>query len=383
MKSRIRRIVLVLTGAALLAGAATAIVPPGYRLIQVTRNDYFELQPRMNNHGQFVFFKRIGTFGEDERDDIMFYDGEQLINITSDTRHPRRDAFPDINDAGTIVWSRAIGPQGEWGRTFEIMMYRDGEMIRLTDDDKDDYAPRINNNGHIVWSRDDNLGCLETSHTLMYYDGFEIHELTGDLYSNQPTEINDRNQIVWTRYDYCDYPDWDSDVLLWDNGVITTLDSLEEFEPQMPAINNLGVIAWQTRNRDTGVNSIRLWRDGVTTVFTDWGWNPRLNDLGDIYFLRWHDDVQLWQSWAYLEGQLFQLTNDYFWNTDGDINNARQIVWCSGDVPWADIRLLDPDSRKQKNGKRGIKDSTLGRRSLLNLFPDREDLPARLHSRKE
>lgn len=228
------------------------------------------------------------------------------------------------------------------------MIYRDGEMIRLTDDDKDDYAPRINNNGHIVWSRDDNLGCLETNHTLMYYDGFEIHELTGDLYSNQPTEINDQNQIVWTRYDYCDYRDWDSDVLLWDNGVITTLDSLEEFEPQMPAINNLGVIAWQTRNRDTGVNSIRIWRDGVTTVFTDWGWNPRLNDLGDIYFLRWHDDVQLWQSWAYLEGQLFQLTNDYFWNTDGDINNARQIVWCSGDVPWADIRLLDPDSRKQK-----------------------------------
>lgn len=49
MKSRIRRIVLVLTGAALLAGAATAIVPPGYRLIQVTRNDYLELQPKINN----------------------------------------------------------------------------------------------------------------------------------------------------------------------------------------------------------------------------------------------------------------------------------------------------------------------------------------------
>ncbi|GMU38204.1 MAG: hypothetical protein KJ057_17750 [Phycisphaerae bacterium] len=353
MKSRIRRIVLVLTGAALLAGAATAIVPPGYRLIQVTRNDNLELQPKNNNLGQFVFAKRIGTFGEDERDDIMFYDGEQLINITSDTRHPRRDATPDINDNGNIVWRRAIGPQGPFGRTTEIMIYSDGETYRLTDDDLDDRAPRINNLGHIVWNKADRLGCLETSAQLMYYDGEDFYQLTDDLYSNQGAEINDRNQIVWTRYDFCDYPNWDSDVLLWENGVVTQLDAPEEFEPQNAHINNLGVVAWQTRNRDTGVNSIRLWRDGVTTVFTDWGWNPRLNDLGDIYFLRWHDDVQLWQSWAFLNDQLYQLSNDGFSNYDGDINNAGRIIWQSGDIPWSDIRLLEPFSNKRRERGEG------------------------------
>lgn len=340
---------------------AYAAVPPGYRLIQVTQNDKFELDTKINNSGSTVFARRLGSFFEEETEEIFLYKDGLLTQVTDDRNHPRRDTEPDINHAGTMVWSRAIGPEGRYGRTFEIVIYRDGKLTRLTDNDVEDYGPRINNLGHLVWAQWDGEGCRKSSATLMFYDGNEVRALTDDLYSNQPSDINDLDQIVYTRFDFCPWPDWDSDVLMWDDGVITQLDSPEEFDPQVPAINNLGEVAWQTRNRETGVNSIRLWRDGLITVFTDWGWNPRINDFGDIFFLRWHDDMQLWQAWAYLDGQIYQLSEDWFSNYDGDINNAGQIVWASGDVPWTDIRLLTPDSRKKhQQGGNGTRIDPIG-----------------------
>ncbi|MBU0637883.1 MAG: hypothetical protein KKB50_03390, partial [Planctomycetes bacterium] len=94
-----------------------------------------------------VFSGRLGA--NEHSDEIFLYEDGELIPLTDDAV---RDGFPDINDDGTIVWSRGIGPDGPYGPTLEIVMWQDGELTRLTDDDVSDYGPEINNLGHIVWS---------------------------------------------------------------------------------------------------------------------------------------------------------------------------------------------------------------------------------------
>jgi hypothetical protein len=326
-----------------LPGLLRAELPPGYRLEQVTRNEYLELNPKINNLGQFVFSARYGTFEEDKMEEIILYDHGNLIRLTHDTK---RDAFPDINDAGTVVWSRAMGPRGRYGKTYEIVMYRDGELIRLTDNDIDDFAPRINNLGHVVWFQWEGQGCENSSANIMYFDGQTVTKITDDLYSNQGVEINDRGEIVWTRYDFCPQPWWDSDILLLRDGMITQIDDQEDYEPRAPHLNNEGTVVFSSVDHDVTHDGIRVWKDGVVTWLTDWGRNPRINDRGDIYFIRWYDDNRTWQSWLYLGERFYQLTDDPFWNTDGDINNQGQVVWGSGNVPWTDIRFIYPDEGK-------------------------------------
>ena len=57
--------------------------------------------------------------------------------------------------------------------------------------------------------------------------------------------------------------------------------------------------------------------------------------------------------WLYLRGRFYQLSDDPFWNDSGDINNAGEVVWPSGDYPWADIRLLRrvPPAQTHASGK--------------------------------
>ena len=62
---------------------------------------------------------------------------------------------------------------------------------------------------------------------------------------------------------------------------------------------------------------------------------------GDMYFIRWYDENSTYQAWLYLKGAFYQLSDDPWWNVDGDINNFAEAVWPSGEPPWeADIRLL-------------------------------------------
>lgn len=40
------------------------------------------------------------------------------------------------------------------------------------------------------------------------------------------------------------------------------------------------------------------------------------------------------------DGAFFQLSNDVFWNTDGDINDRDEVAWVSRNYPESDIRYL-------------------------------------------
>ncbi len=324
----------------LLAGSAAAQVqiPPGYEIVQLTENWYREDRPAINNHGQIVFTGRVA--GDPASDEVFLYDDGELIRLTDDNV---QDMCPDINDDGTIVWSRRIGADDIYGPTLEVVIWQDGDLTRLTDDDRDDCAPQINSLGHIVWYKWIRGGCMDCNAAIYFCDGETIQQISDADWSHQGPVINDDDWIVWARLDFCQQPWWDSEIMLYvPGGEPEVISPAETYEPRAPTINNRGQVAWIFQI-GYGEHGIELWENGVVTLFTDWGGGPRLNDRGDMCFYRWYDDQDTYQQWLYLnlQDRFYQLSDDPFWNIDGDINNAGEVVWSSGEYPWqADIRLL-------------------------------------------
>ena len=322
-----------------LALEAAAQIPPGFEVVPIASEPYAEFGARINNRGQIVY---VGWLDGSTRSsqEIFLYDNGTTIRLTDDNI---QDWGPDINDSGTIVWARAIGPidpvTGEPSK--EVVLYDNGVLTRLTNNSASDLDISINARGDVVWKRIMGEGCNGSRlRDIFLYDGTQIRPITTNAIServaNQTPRINDQGQIVWTQFDFCASP-WQSDIMLYDNGVTTQLTSTE-IAPASPDIDNLGRVAWC--DRDTPFNSIKIWDNGVTTRLTDWGSGPRLNDLGQVAFLRWHDLTGNWQQWLYRDGTFWQLSNDPFWNFDGEINQMGEVVWGYGDPIFPDIRLM-------------------------------------------
>ena len=179
---------------------------------------------------------------------------------------------------------------------------------------------------------------------LFWYDGEQIRRFTTDgereNLANQSPVINDRGEIVWTRYDFCPDP-WESKIMFRSpDGNVKELTRPGMLEPQIPSINNRSQASWHFVTEQNRRGTIVIWEAGNISPVTDWGRNSRLNDLGDISFNRWHDDSQTWQVWLYRKKQILQLSDDPFWNRDGDINNAGEVAWRSGDTQTSDIRYM-------------------------------------------
>lgn len=313
-------------------------IPPGFYVEQVTENPHLEKRPRINNRGQLVFMARLGETRQTQ--EIFLYDNGELIQLTDDDI---QDVGPDINDDGLIVWTRGLGPEGPFGEpTLEIVLYRDGKLTRLTDNDAYDVAPSINNAGHIVWQRDMDPGCDSWFRDIYMYDGRQVLAITRDAnekrVEHQSANINDGGQIVWTRYNNCVDP-WESQIMFYSDGKIRKISPDGMDQPQVPVINNRSLAAW-TFDYNESSSALALWRDGVTRMLTDWGSTPRLNDRGEIFFSRWHEDRGWWQAWLYRHGEFWQLSDDPFSNIAGDINASGEAAWAAGRVLEWDIRYL-------------------------------------------
>lgn len=331
---------VVLAGVLLLAAAAFAQRrPPGFQIVQLTDNEIREAGPRINDRGTIVYEARLD--GTVESAELFLFDNStrQTVRLTNDRV---RDAFPDISDDGTIVWTRFIGPPDRFGPTGEIMIRTpEGQITRLTENDRTDWAPEINRLNHVVWYKEMGDACGLTVDIFMY-DGANVFPITTDgirdRVANQTPALNDSDQVVWTKFDFCVDP-WESEIWMYDSGRMTRL-TIDQIAPRAPDINNRAVVAWAHRPPRSIVDAIELWDKGVTTELTDWGSGPRLNDSGDVAFIRWHDETGNWQQWLYGEETFWQLSDDPFWNFSGDINSRVEVAWVSGLGMDADIRYL-------------------------------------------
>ncbi|TWT41191.1 hypothetical protein RAS1_38850 [Phycisphaerae bacterium RAS1] len=317
--------------AALVALPALGQSLPGYELIDITHTpDWFERGARLNTHGQVVFARRYIS-SDDRTTEIMLWDNGVLTQLTNDFV---RDEYPDINDEGTIVWSRGVGP----GESLEVVVLHDGLLTQLTNDTARNWGTRINSAGHIVWYKWRGAGCGNASADVCLYDGGEVITLVGDGWSNQVPSINDAGDVVWTKLNFCNSPPT-GDVYRYRDGVITRL-SNELSAPGVAALSRNGDVAWAQRKPPLYDWEIEIWRNGVITPFASGGGGVLLNDRGDVFFDRWHDDSQTWQVWHWRDGLFEQVTTDPYWNYISGLNDRGDFVWHARDPFATDIRFL-------------------------------------------
>ena len=305
--------------------AAAQIPPVGYDLVRVTNTpSRDERSSQINVHGQIVW-------SDNTTAEIFLYDG-RTGEVTQITNNLTADGEPSINADGVIAWTQVIGPATPDGRWAEIMLRTpDGTVTRLTDNQTQDSSPSINGLNQVAWNRMNPRGCDEIGRDVMFFDGQTIRQITDNDWDNQGVNLNDRGDIIWTEYDFC-FPgfNWRSKIKLYRDGQILTLFDDDDLQAQATNINNTGLCAWSTTNRYTGERRIYLWEDGELTLLTEGSINPKLNDSGDVFFIRWHESNFTWQAWAYLSGRFQQLTDDPHWNADGDISNRGEMCWTGG-----------------------------------------------------
>ena len=314
-----RFITLLLACGTLMALPVVGQIPARYEIVDVTHSPEYEAFSRINNHSQVVFTAFIP--GNYQSGEIFLYDSGDLIQLTDDNVH---DLTADINDRGTIVWSRGIGPidpsTGE--PTHEIMVYRDGQLTRLTHNETNDGSPKVNKHGWVVWDNRDDI---------FLFDGSRITQITESNQDswNYAAEMNDRGQIVWRRW----RRNFDRQVMLYSDGEIREL-TTGETTSIARNINNRGQVVWSSRR------VVKLWDSGVTTVLIDDAENPVINDRGDVAFQRSDPVNRAWNVWLYQSGRFFQLTDDDRDDNVPDINNRCEVVWSSAHILDGDIRFL-------------------------------------------
>lgn len=331
---------------ALAMAAAGQTIPPGYEIVDITSNNgRAEELTRINNRGQVVFSSRIpGSLTDSE---IWLYDSRsgELTQITDDDVY---DISPDINDEGTIVWSRSLGPWDPELRifTFEIMMRTsDGVVTRITHEQAHDVGPRLNNLGEIVWYRYGIRVCGSWTKDVYLYDGSQVVPITSNGASenlqNQTPVINDLGQIVWTEYDTCDPPfpyNFTSRTMLYDEGEIRSLPT-NGVAPQAPDINDLGLVTWKGFDPLTFRDTVELWDGASTTLIADDGGGPSINHLGHIAFDRWDDALRLWRVELYRDAQFLTISNELVHSFNPQMNDRSEVTWAYGP------QLLEPDIR--------------------------------------
>jgi len=161
-----------------------------------------------------------------------------------------------------------------------------------------------------------------------------------DGWTSQSPALNDFDHMAWGRADFCQNP-WLGEIRLYREGETIVLPS-EAKQACVPSINNTGQVAWLA-------DGIEVWENGVTELLTDWGENPKLNNLGDILFARWHDELRSTDAWLYRvsngDPTWHRLTDDGVLDTVGKINDAVEGAWRTLEDPprgnWAGgVRFL-------------------------------------------
>jgi len=286
----------------------------------------------MNNCGELVFSRRINN--AEPLEEIFQYDNGKLNRLTTDGI---RDAFPEIAQDGAITWT--YDADGAGGGT--VVLYDAGSITYVAPG----FSPVINDFHDLAWVHYTGQGCLQADADIFFCDGSSIVQVTEDDRSNQIPRINNAGEITWPRFDFCPNP-WESNILLRRAGT-TWVVSRDSFEPNWPDINEQGAVVWGGDADGLELysplpgpfsnNRPRPW--GVVTL-TTWGRAPRINNHGDVTFLRWHDDSSTWQVWLYQDGFIRQLTFPPLRHTDHDINDWGEVVLQVGQFPSGDISLM-------------------------------------------
>jgi len=110
-----------------------------YAVQQITSGTEYGNDPMINDSGQVVWYMSDG----DDYEIYLYSNG----SITKITDNDYWDQFPSINNNGQIAW---YGQTGWWN--YGIYLYINGNTSKIGQSDPTDISPQINNNGQVVWT---------------------------------------------------------------------------------------------------------------------------------------------------------------------------------------------------------------------------------------
>jgi Tol biopolymer transport system component len=258
---------------------------------------------------------------------MSFPAGPPVVRLTT---NDREDFSPRINSSGRIVWS------GYDGADFEIYSSNaDGSgLIQISNLSGVDEDPRINSSGRIVWTNFFNgeydIYCANS-------DGTGVVQVTNNLVYDFQPEINDNGRIVWTRFDGKDLEIYSAN----SDGTNIVQITNNEAASGMPTddcwahINNSGRIIWMGFDgNDWEIYSANSDGTGLTQI-SDNSYDdeyPRINNSGQVV---WHTFRSTTNAEIYSANQdgssLVRLTNNSYQDWYPQINNWGKIAWMSFD----------------------------------------------------
>lgn len=238
------------------------------------------------------------------------------------------DWCPRANAAGRVVW------YGHDGGDFEIYsMNLDGtDWVQITSNGDDDEAPEINASGRIVWQGFDGVDFEIFSANA---DGSDLVQLTDNGWNDWHPQINDNGVVVWEGFDGDDYEIFTANAD-GTNVVQITSNYASSGKPRddvWPVINNANParVAWFGYDgSDWEVFS--AYADGsdlsnVSNHYRDDEY-PQINDSGRIVWHRWDSTYDAEILSANQDGsnrtQLTSNSNHDWWP---QINNSNEVVW--------------------------------------------------------
>ena len=321
---------------------ATCQLPPEivYQASPVTSSANEKLSIVINNRGDMAWVEEVGIPPNGLIDmaymEVFFYDhaNGQIYQLTNNNRP---DQAPAINDNGDVVW------MGHDGTDDEIFLFRydnrdsNGNPIVLQVTNLNtftDALPRINNNREIVWKRMSE----QLTYQVMYYNDNtgEFKQITTNLaFNNQAPKINNNGIIVWKR----DYMTEDSEIYIYDPSVGTpqalTANAYDDMDPD---INDNGDIVWVARlgadettyeiflydssaGHPLPYNGDRLTNDSYRDRY------PHLLSNGDIVFEKIVGDDSDLYAYHRATGYTFAITDNAFDEYDTVVADSGDVLW--------------------------------------------------------
>jgi hypothetical protein len=223
--------------------------------------------------------------------------------------------FPQINNNGYIVWEKNDGSDNE------IFLYDGIGIIRITNNSYYDWTPKINNRGQIVWTV--NEGIYSDSE-IFFYDGTNIIKLTDNAYDDYSPQINNNGYVVWFGPD--EFGNHDLEIFLYDGTSVKNI-SNNDFADYGPEINDNGQVVW---SGDDG--NVYLY-DGTSVnklPNNAYAQNPQINNKGDVVWEGW--DGTDWEIFLYDGTKTIQITDNLLDDQNPKINDSGYIVWERWDV---------------------------------------------------
>ena len=236
--------------------------------------------------------------------EIFLYNGSETIQLTDNDVN---DFFPKIS-GDNVVWQSQINLDAE------IFLYDGSQTIQITDNDVRDFFPAISGD-NIVWSGNDG-----NDREIFLYNGSETIQLTDNDVNDFFPKISGNN-VVWQSQ-----IDSDGEIFLYDGSEtiqLTDNDVNESFE-----VSGDSVVWSSRRNNDPDSRDIDLFLyNGSETI--------QLNNLsdGDSEI----DDKVVWTEYDGNDFEVFLYNNnETIQLTDNDLDDIALTTIVSGDnVVWS------------------------------------------------